>query len=152
MFKIHPFQPEPSDYQEIGDRLGQFTLEAIGPYPTYGPQEFAFNAVDQEGRIVGRVIATAIFDEDVEVVLLHVESDCRGLRVGERLMRKIEDEARAIQAHGIRTWTPTIHGDGFYQRLGYKEFFRVPLKKMSKAAKRPCFNHFFYKSLEPTEE
>jgi len=80
---------------------------------------FAFSALDAGGRFVGTVRLWAVTDRFGQHSLLlgplAVDPDCRGLKVGDRLMRHALNQA-ALHGHG----SVLLVGDlPYYERFGF---------------------------------
>jgi len=60
----------------------------------------------------------------LEVRGLWVDDSLRGQGVGAALMEAIEDEARRRGATRAMLYTYSFQAQGFYEKLGYKEFAR----------------------------
>lgn len=61
------------------------------------------------------------------VKLLAVTAQARSLGVGRALMERAEEEARALGLVGVYLDTYDFQAPGFYAKLGYSEFGRLPV-------------------------
>ncbi len=141
---IEQYEPTGDDFNRVGGKLTTFTLGKGGP--DYTPLETAFRAVAEDGSIEGELLATTIWGS-TEVNLLHVEENARGKGIGKKLLSAAEDFARANGAKGVKIWTPSFQGEGFYERAGYSEVARIPLAMDDHFGGKPQHNILYYKSL-----
>ena len=84
----------------------------------------AFEARDGErhlGGLTGKVLYGWLFVE-----LLGVVEEARGTGAGRALLARAEDFARARCLTGLWLDTYGFQAPGFYERLGYTEFGRIP--------------------------
>ncbi|KKK01509.1 GNAT family N-acetyltransferase [Micromonospora sp. HK10] len=70
---------------------------------------------ERDGRVVGTVSR-----DGNKVYTMFVDPDLLGCGIGRRLMRHIEDLARA-EGHEFMETGASITGHGFYQRIGYQD-------------------------------
>ena len=83
-----------------------------------------FRELSAERRIYvaerdGRVVGTVSRDGN-KVYTMFVDPDLLGRGIGRRLMRHIEDLARA-EGHEFMETGASITGHGFYRRIGYRD-------------------------------
>lgn len=82
-------------------------------------RKFIISIADKTGKVVGGALFWAYWGW-LDVSLLAVEVDYRGLGLGRRLMSMIEKEALEEKCHKIRV--ETFENElGFYQKMGYRE-------------------------------
>lgn len=134
--------PDAQDYERIGDGLSSYTLNKGGP--KYEPVSVLFQAVAND-RVVGELIATEIWKQ-LEVGLLIVDGDSRGSGIGKALMARAEEFAAERDCYGVEVSTPKFQGEGFYERLGYKEVFRRPIDSGSLEGRQDKIT--YYKALK----
>jgi GNAT superfamily N-acetyltransferase len=90
----------------------------------FAPEEIALEAWDGDrwlGGLTARITQRWLF-----LHLLGVTREAQGTGVGSRLMRAVEDEARARDCLGVWLDTYSFQAPGFYARLGYEEVGRIP--------------------------
>jgi ribosomal protein S18 acetylase RimI-like enzyme len=105
----------------------------VGPLDEHGAERgfvwtveaFALVLRDDAGRIVGGLIGRLHWGW-LRIEILSVSADLRGSGWGRRLVA--EAERRALAAGCKHAWVDTFsfQAPGFYQRLGYREFGRLP--------------------------
>ena len=129
---------------EINDTLGEFINKEFSSYAiqndvTLNYDKFCFVA-EEDGNILGVINGRALYNE-VHIVDLIVNHECRKSGIGSRLVAAVED---AYKNSGYAKITLTTYGfqaPGFYKKQGYElEFVREDKDpKLSK--------YFFSKSL-----
>jgi GNAT superfamily N-acetyltransferase len=100
--------------------LGAFNDAAIGKRPW---RHLAVSA-RRGDRIMGGVVGTA-WGGWLFVSFLWIDEALRGRDVGRRLMRAIEDEARAFGCTRAYVDTFSFQAPGFYEKLGYGLFGKL---------------------------
>lgn len=78
----------------------------------------------ESGDVIGGLWAEDDFAW-VFVKYLFVPEDCRGLGLGARLMREVEEVARARGRVGVWLNTFDFQSRGFYEKIGYDVFGRL---------------------------
>ena len=91
--------------------------------PQYLKQRIKWLGTDADGAIEAALAADVLWDW-LYVDELWVCSKARGNGVGRQLMGMAEDYAVAQRLSGIWLWTQSWQAEGFYRRLGYREFAR----------------------------
>jgi GNAT superfamily N-acetyltransferase len=81
-------------------------------------QRFVVRVTDDQDQVVGGAMVWAYWGW-LDVSLMALEPQVRGLGVGRQLMAAIEDKAREEGCTRLRVET-FAHELGFYQRLGYR--------------------------------
>jgi ribosomal protein S18 acetylase RimI-like enzyme len=79
---------------------------------------------DGDGRIVGGLVAVVYWDW-MYVSMLWIDEAHRGQGTGEALVRRAEEEARALGARGLYLDTLSFQAPGFYRKLGFREIGRL---------------------------
>lgn len=95
--------------------------------------------VISDGGVVIAGVLGRLFWQGLEIEVLWVAEAYRGARLGRRLLRQAEDEARARGAHVA--YLRTAQAAAFYERCGYRHCGYLP---------RPLGTglHSFYKELQ----
>jgi len=122
---IFEAQPEPDTRTAILDGLIAFnqsqTEGRFGP-----PRSVALSLRDPgTDRPVGGLTARIAYSR-MFIELLFVPEDLRGQGWGERLMSQAESVARQEGCTGIWLDTFSFQAPGFYRRLGYQQFAKLP--------------------------
>lgn len=79
-------------------------------------------AVDENGTLIGGVVARQYLWECAYVDILWVDKDRRGNGLGTRLLREVEQEAAANGARLIHLDTFDFQAKEFYEKQGYQVF------------------------------
>ena len=130
------------DWDYLSNNLNVFTLSKGGL--NYVSFSKTFNAVSKN-RKIGSIIASNTLG-DGEIEMFFVEKKYRGKGVGKTLLSIAEEFLKAVGATGVKIWTPTWEGKGFYEKCGYSEVFRLPynLKGSKLEQDRATQNIFLY--------
>ncbi len=88
-------------------------------------ERLSFAAVEEDGALVGGVVAALVRDT-VEIEFLHVDEARRGQGIGSLLMGAVECRARELGAAKLLLNTYGFQAPGFYGRLGFDEVACVP--------------------------
>lgn len=76
---------------------------------------YLMHLAEECGKVVGFIICTAI-KNNVEILLIYVDEDYRGRKIGENLLRSIEENAEEIFLEVSKENTIAFH---LYQKCGY---------------------------------
>lgn len=137
--------PDDSDFTRISDGLDEYNSSSL--FPVYEPKSYAFNAVRENGEIIGGLIIKYAFNA-CEIKLLHVDRNMRGNGVGQKLISKAEDYARKHNMGSICIWTFSWQGEGFYEKCGFKQIFKIPLTGNDETfTNEQQYNILYYKDL-----
>lgn len=79
----------------------------------------------EEAKLLGGVYATIDETDWLCVQYLYIEEDCRGKKLGVKLMAEIEKLAHDEKCFGIRVETWSFQALGFYLKLGYQIFGKL---------------------------
>jgi GNAT superfamily N-acetyltransferase len=102
----------------IGPAIDRYNQQQAGEYHSQ-TLCFVLKAADQE--IVGGVIG-AIYWDWLQLELLWVKEELRGLGYGHRLLTSAEEEARKRGAKQVYLDTFSFQAPDFYKRHGYQVF------------------------------
>ena len=112
--------------EEEGDAFKHYLQGIMNEYHEAFPamqvpksRRFILRATDDKGDIVGGAIIW-IYWNWLEISLLALEKEVRGQGLGRRLMRVMEDKARAEGCTKARVEAFGHQALGFYQKLGYQ--------------------------------
>ena len=93
-----------------------------------------FVVAEWNGRIIG-CASLQIFTRDLgEVRSLAVEPDCTGMRIGSRLVRALEEDARRL---GLTRLMALTYEVSFFERMGYEV---VEMKVLPEKVWGACIN------------
>lgn len=107
---------------ELGLKLRHYNYGFVGEYPK---QEYIrFDARDENGRLLGG-LRGFVFLYWLNIEVLFVEEDVRGLGLGSRLLAEAERCAIELGAKNATLSTFEWQAPGFYQKHGYEEFGRI---------------------------
>ncbi len=113
---------------EINDTLGEFINKEFSSYAiqndvTLNYDEFCFVA-EEDGNILGVINGRALYNE-VHIVDLIVNHECRKSGIGSRLVAAVEDAYKNSRYAKITLTTYGFQAPGFYKKQGYElEFVR----------------------------
>ncbi|QRK10114.1 GNAT family N-acetyltransferase [Archangium violaceum] len=115
--------PTLADRQRIFDLLEGYNYSQAGPEPEL-PLAVLIHGSDP-GTILGGLWGLTYY-RWLFIELLYVPDEMRRSGVGTQLMRTAEAEAARRGCHGIWLDTFTFQARGFYEKLGYEVFARIP--------------------------
>ena len=115
-------QASPEDTAVIRDGLARFNVAATR-HTYYSP--VAIFLRDGRGAAVGGALGD-VWGEWLDLTFLWVAEPLRAKGYGERLLRAVEDEARAHGCRGIYLDTFSFQARPFYERFGYEVFAELP--------------------------
>lgn len=81
-------------------------------------------SIEEKERIAAGIVASSVFDT-VEIDDLCVAEAYRNRGYGERLLQKVEGEARADQKKRILLNTYSFQAPAFYEKMGYRQLFKI---------------------------
>ncbi len=111
-------KPEEGAWGIIGRSLMQYNRQQAGEEH---PARICFVVKDPQGTIVGGIMAEAFY-EWLNIELLWIREDLRGLDYGTRLMDLAEEEGRKNGAKHAFLDTFSFQAPEFYKRRGYTLF------------------------------
>ena len=114
--------PEELRSGELGRKLRQYNEGFVGEYPEQ--QYIRLNARDQHGRLLGG-LRSFVFLYWLNIEVLFVEADVRGLGLGSRLLAEAERQAIALGAQNAKLETFEWQAPAFYRKHGYEEYARI---------------------------
>jgi RimJ/RimL family protein N-acetyltransferase len=112
----------PEDAAVIHDGLARFNVAATR-HTYYSP--VAIFLRDERGAVLGGALGE-VWGEWLDLTFLWVAEPVRGKGYGERLLRAVEDEARAHGCRGIYLDIFSFQARPFYERFGYEVFAELP--------------------------
>jgi GNAT superfamily N-acetyltransferase len=119
---IYEEKPEESAWGIIGRGVGSFNRQHAGDDKF---QRLCFTLRGSDEEIAGGVIGELFFGW-FHVDLLWVKEELRGYGYGQRLLARIEAEARQRGAKNIYLDTFSFQAPDFYKKYGYEIFGTLP--------------------------
>jgi GNAT superfamily N-acetyltransferase len=115
--------PDPSLRAMLGEGLRVHNLGAAGYSDWRALAVVASDAATGEtvGGLLGRTSLGVLF-----IDLVHLPAALRGQGVGREMIGMAEAEARARGCRAGVLYTITLQAPGFYEKLGWREFGRIP--------------------------
>jgi GNAT superfamily N-acetyltransferase len=115
--------PDPSLRAMLGAGLTQHNLAAAGYSDWRALAVVVSDAASGEtlGGLVGRTSLGVLF-----IDLVHLPETVRGQGIGREMIGMAEAEARARGCRAGVLYTITLQAPGFYEKLGWREFGRIP--------------------------
>jgi ribosomal protein S18 acetylase RimI-like enzyme len=116
-------KPDPKLRDEIVKPLRAFNESQVGPIK---PEPLAITLRDSESEMVtgglwGHSVAGWLY-----VDLLVVPDGFRGRGLGTAMLQKAEAIAKKRGCVGIWLYTATFQAPGFYEKMGYRSFGKLP--------------------------
>jgi N-acetylglutamate synthase-like GNAT family acetyltransferase len=119
---IHMFWQEGDPGNSIQHKLQRIInkyLHQVDPEKTnQKTKKYSLHVTDEDGAFMGGAVIL-VYNDWVEIVLLALINEMRGLGLGKGMLDMIEQKAREFDCKRIRTETCEINV-GFYQKCGYK--------------------------------
>jgi GNAT superfamily N-acetyltransferase len=120
------------DVSDVIERSVEKTLEdgltahaKASKFPPYEAKELCIvRRGGPEGAVVAGLTGKTFWNW-LYIDMLWVDDALRGQGVGSALMQAAEQEAKKRGCVGAYLWTESFQGEGFYPKLGYKEFVRM---------------------------
>jgi len=114
------------DGKKVADAIdATLDAQALALGKPFDPVQFNFEARDADGQYLGGLSGYAQLGW-LFVKLLGLTPQARGQGVGKQLLERAETEARQAGFIGVYLDTFEFQAPGFYQKLGYTEFGRLP--------------------------
>lgn len=123
MFEIIKVTGDGKKLAEMIDATLDAQAFALG-HP-FNPEQFNFEARDADGKYLGGLSGYAQLGW-LFVKLLGLAPEARGHGVGRQLLDHAEAQALAAGFGGVYLDTFEFQAPGFYEKLGYSEFGRLP--------------------------
>jgi GNAT superfamily N-acetyltransferase len=119
---ITTVSPEELRSGELGRKLRHYNYGVVGEYPEQ--QYIHLSARDGSGRLLGG-LRSFVFLFWLNIEVLFVEADLRGLGLGSRLLAEAERQAIDLGAKNAKLDTFEWQAPAFYQKHGYEEYARI---------------------------
>ncbi|SIR32483.1 GNAT family N-acetyltransferase [Pseudacidovorax sp. RU35E] len=114
--------PEELRSGELGRKLRSYNYGFVGEYPA--EQYIRLSARDGDGRLLGG-LRSFVFLYWLNIEVLFVDADVRGLGLGSRLLAEAERQAIELGAKNATLTTFEWQAPAFYRKHGYEEFARI---------------------------
>jgi GNAT superfamily N-acetyltransferase len=114
--------PEELRSGELGRKLRHYNYGFVGEYPEQ--QYIRLNARDANARLLGG-LRGSVFLYWLNIDVLFVEADMRGLGLGSRLLAEAERQALELGATNAKLETFEWQAAPFYRKHGYEEYARI---------------------------
>lgn len=112
------------DIKFVEEELEKFNLKKK---PLQQEQEFIVfkHAAEEEGKIVGGVLAYSSYYKIGYIDTLWVDEEYRGKGIGLQLLKKVETDLIQLGCQIIQLATFDYQGPAFYKANGYEEFGKL---------------------------
>lgn len=120
MFNLQPC--EERDKASVIDNLVAYNLRQVPPVQEELFYDLSNKIVDEDGNIIGGIIAGMYCWNCVYIDALWVADDYRGRDLGSKLIQAVEACGRRKGAYLFHLDTFDFQAKGFYEKLGYAVF------------------------------
>jgi len=141
--KIEVRESVREDYIRLATNFDVYNAESQAP--KHEQLKYLFQAKLGD-KLVGESVVEKLFGV-VEPKIFLVEEGFRGKGIGTQLIKAIENFALESKSSSIIVWSNTWSGVGFYERCGFKEIARVPLKTEGRFNGEQQFNVLYIKEI-----
>jgi len=111
------WNPEDSEY--IRRKVIEYNASFLPDHVKHPLKNISFMLRDSDGTIMGGITGT-IFWYHLHIDFLWVDQSLRGKGYGKKLLREIEETAKANQCRLILLDSFSFQAADFYQKLGYQ--------------------------------
>ena len=118
----------------IDDELMIYNLKQVPPAQEEPFIKICRCAKDEEGNVIGGILACCILWNVLAIESLWVAEEYRGYGFASELLEEVEGEAREMGCHLAQLDTFDFQARGFYEKKGYRVFGE--LKDMPKGHSR----------------
>ncbi|MCG6145472.1 GNAT family N-acetyltransferase [Leptospira bandrabouensis] len=109
---------------ELWNLLHEFSISKLGD-PSLEKKEF-FAILVKEGKTLVAASLCYLFFNGLNLQLLWVAEEKRGMDLGTKLLIQIEEEAKTLGATLVFGYSFGFQAPKFYTKLGYKEVGMIP--------------------------
>lgn len=134
--------PTSKDEEEIDDELMAYNLRHVPPTQEEPFIKICRCAKDENGNLMGGVLACSMLWNVLCVETVWVREDLRGMHIASALLKEVEEEARRKGCYMAQLDTFDFQAREFYEKCGYQVF--GTLEDMPKGHKR----YYMYKRLK----
>ncbi len=143
MYSVIVTDTDQDEYEVLGEKLIAESMSRGAP--DYLPNNKYFKVIDGK-KLIGEAITTELRGS-IELDLILVDKEYRGKGIGKLLLETIENYVRNIEADGIKVWTSSWEDAEFYNKMGFSQKLKIPLKTKGCFSGKEQFELLFYKSL-----
>jgi len=143
MYHVVVTDADEEEYEALGEKL---IAESISRGASDYLPENKYFQVYVDDILAGEAITTELRGS-IELDLIYVEKNYRGMGVGLALLKAVEKYVANMGASGLKVWTSSWEDAGFYNRHGYTEVIKIPLKTNACFDNKPQFEMLYYKPL-----
>ena len=108
-------------YRAVNKGLTDFSVPVLGPDLPWTDDKFCFEVKDDNGTIIGGMVATINW-RWCYIKLLWVDERYRGHGYGKEMMVRAEDHARKNNCIGMHVHTLSYQVPSFYEHMGFVKF------------------------------
>ena len=112
--------PSSNDTEKVVAFLSQYNAGHV----SNKSEKFSIVIKSDDGEIIGGIIGYTHWGK-LEIDILWISDNHRGLGIGRQLIKEAEDFALAESCSGIVLYTMSFQAEGFYKKLGFVECGRV---------------------------
>lgn len=114
--------PSPKEEEEIDDELMAYNLRQVPPSQTEPFIKLCRCARDENGRLLGGVLACSVLWNVLYVESVWVREACRRMHIASALLAAVEEEARKKGCYMAQLDTFDFQAREFYEKCGYRVF------------------------------
>lgn len=126
--------PSCKEEEEIDDELMAYNLKQVPPEQEEPFIKICRCARDEEGNLLGGILACSVLWNVLCVEAVWVRENCRGNHIASRLLEAVEEEAYRKGCYMAQLDTFDFQARRFYEKCGYQVF--GTLKDMPKGHER----------------
>ncbi|MDO4333661.1 MAG: GNAT family N-acetyltransferase [Eubacteriales bacterium] len=114
--------PSPGEEEEIDDELMAYNLQQVPPAQEEPFIKICRCAKDENGVLLGGILACSVLWNVLYVETVWVREDCRGMHIASALLNAVEEEARKCGCYVAQLDTFDFQARAFYEKCGYQVF------------------------------
>lgn len=114
--------PSVADEEELDDQLVAYNLRKVPCRQGEPFVKFCRCAYNEKNELVGGVLACSILWNILSIESVWVAENYRGRGIAARLLKEVEEEAKAAGCYMAQLDTFDFQAPGFYEKQGYEIF------------------------------
>lgn len=114
--------PTGEEEELIDDELMVYNIQQAPPTQEAPFEKICRCAKDEDGNVIGGVLACMIMWHVLSVESVWVSEEWRGMGFAAELLEEVEEEARERGCHLVYLDTFDFQAKGFYEKQGYRVF------------------------------